>query len=284
MMAGQIRFTPAVGIGERLRNASTFADMLVGILTENLSDEYEPIELLTGPTWSGENKSGWRYRVRELKFNLDSLMHSEDFTVGRAEDTIRGQLHAWRKQIGQQATNADWQLVAWEAETRNIKRRARTRTEKAKKAQKAWTKFSGEDRPSDREEIWVEEQQVIVALVFVDTARQREVDMWRERTGLGGGAFEDGSVPMSAKREYARARDLLSTFYAGVAEPAGDGLTEDEQRQFVSDRARGVSWKAITRAYAKARQIKTEDINWTEIRTMVQEAERGGTTPAAPAA
>lgn len=275
MRAGQIRFTPATAVGDRMRNASTFADMLVGILTENMSDEYEPIQLLTGPTWNGENPSGWRFRVRKLKFNLDSLMHSEDFTVGRAEDTIRGQIHAWRKQIGEQATNADWQLVAWEAETKPIKRRARTRTEKARKAQKAWTKFSGEERPGQMEEIWVEEQQVIVSMVFVDAARQREVDMWRERTGLGGGAFEGGSVPMSAKREYQLARDLLGRFYADIATPVGDGLTEEERRQFASDRARGVSWKAITRSYAKARQIKTEDVNWTDIRSMVQEASDG---------
>ena len=284
MQQRAIRFTQDVALGDRLRNASTFADMLVGILTENLSEEYTPEELLAGPTWSGQTPRGWRYRVRELKFNLDALMLSENFTIGRAEDTIRGQLHAVRNQITQQVANADWQLVSWEADTRDIRRRARSKTEKARLAQKRWNKFSGEDKPSEHEEVFVIEQQVYVTLTFVDAAKQKEIDTWKERTGLPGGAFEDGSVPMSARKEYKAARDLISRFYAQEEPATGAELTAAEQRQYVADRAKGVSYKAITRAYAKVRNIEVEDVDWKDIRSMVLEAEQHGTSVPTPGA
>lgn len=262
-MAG-INYKPGVELGDLVRDQSDILAMLESVLDERVQDEYEPSDILGSPVYGVDHRAGWRFRVREWPMNLDSLMRSDGLTPNKMRNIILGSLFAIEKHLSVQNKNADWRLAAWEIEERTVRRRARSRTERARVASERWNKFSGQNKPDLSEERLIAERRVVVMLAYVDCQKAPEEDTWHERTGQPGG-FADGRVPVGVRKQYQQAVDMLRREH-GDGQVGKGGWTADDLRDMGGMRERGVSWRSIGR-WASERQGR--EVTWTEVRELL---------------
>lgn len=264
----RVTFTQRLPVEDKIRSDAVFLEIMEGVLRGELQDDYDPSEIHGGADWSAKTGEGWRFRVRSIPFNIDGLMQSNSLNAGKAEELVRAAIHAIRTHLQTQEDNGEWRLLCYELENRLISRKARTPSERAATARKAWSRFSGEEKPPEQEERFVQDKQVKVVCVFVDCAKAPEVDRWAETTGGKGGAFSGASLPRFARTQYRRSREILHR-QMGLVQVV-DGLTPTQVEMVKEQRERGVGWRTIARQLSKE---SGSTLSWTDLRKLVEGGE-----------